>query len=76
MQLAKRIRAIRENSGLSQADVAYELNISPQAYSKIERQADRARLETLRKLADILSVSVVFLVDVDNPHVDEGKNNF
>jgi len=41
MELAERIRAIREIRGLTQADVAYELNITPQAYSKMERQAKK-----------------------------------
>lgn len=34
MELSTRIRKIREAQGLTQADVAYKANISPQAYGK------------------------------------------
>ncbi|MDB9482295.1 helix-turn-helix transcriptional regulator [Dolichospermum circinale CS-537/05] len=47
MELANRIRKIRETYGLSQADIAYKVNISPQAYSKIERNAKSSSIETL-----------------------------
>lgn len=74
MELATRIRKIREAKGLTQADVAYKANISPQAYGKIERKASRTKLETLMKLSKILDVSLVFLLDINNIEYNE-KNN-
>ncbi len=75
MELSERMRLIREKAGLTQADVAFELGISPQAYGKIERQSERATIETLRKIAVTLDVNVSFLIDVMNPSLMEQKNN-
>lgn len=66
---------IRESYGYTQAEVAYKINISPQAYSKIERRALKTKIETLNKIATCLSVSLSFLVDVGNPDYVEKKNN-
>lgn len=74
MELATRIRKIREAQGLTQADVAYKANISPQAYGKIERSASRTKLDTLIRLSEILEVSLVFLLDMQNPNYKQ-KNN-
>jgi transcriptional regulator with XRE-family HTH domain len=74
MELANRIRKIRETHGLTQADVAYKANITPQAYGKIERKASKTKLETLIKISEILEVSLIFLLDTQNPNYKE-KNN-
>jgi DNA-binding XRE family transcriptional regulator len=44
MELSERIGLVRETDGLTQANMAFELGISPQAYGKIERQAERATI--------------------------------
>jgi transcriptional regulator with XRE-family HTH domain len=75
MELANRIRMIRESYGYTQADIAYKINITPQAYSKIERRASKTKIETLDKIATSLSVSLTFLIDVSNPNYMENKNN-
>lgn len=75
MKLANRIRQIREAHFLTQADIAFKTGISPQAYGKIERKANRASFENLTKIADAIGVSVMFLIDVDNPEFVQQKNN-
>lgn len=75
MELAIRIRRIREAYGFTQADIAYKINITHQAYSKIERLAGKTKIETLNKIANSLSISLSFLVDINNPNYIEAKNN-
>ena len=65
MELANRIRKIRETLGLTQAEVAYKIDISPQAYGKIERKASKTKFETLLKLSVAFDVPVSFLVDIN-----------
>jgi transcriptional regulator with XRE-family HTH domain len=72
MKLAERIRKIRENKGLTQAEVADAIDITPSAYGQIERKAGNTRFETLCKIADALGVKVTFLIDLDNPnHIEK-----
>jgi transcriptional regulator with XRE-family HTH domain len=70
MKLAERIRNIREAHLLSQAEVADKCEMSPQAYSKIERLAGNSSFNTLSKIADAIGVSVSFLVDIHNPNFE------
>ncbi len=74
MILANRIRKIREAKKLTQDEVAFRCNISASAYGQIERKAQNSRYFTLSKIADALGVSLLFLLDVDNPEVFEQKN--
>ena len=67
MKLAERIRKIRESRGLTQAEVANKVDITPSAYGQIERKAGNTRFETLCKVADALSVKITFLIDIENP---------
>jgi len=67
MEISNRIRKIRTSYGLTQADVAYKVNITPQAYGKIERRAGKTKIETLVKIANAIGVSIKFLIDLDSP---------
>jgi transcriptional regulator with XRE-family HTH domain len=71
MELAKRIRLIRVIRGYSQDYVASQMDISQSAYSKIERKAGSSSYYTLEKIANVLGVSVPFLVDIGNNNYDE-----
>lgn len=73
MELGNRIRRIRESYQFTQSEVAYRCNMSPQAYGQIERNAGRAKVETLNKVANALGVSLVFLIDVNNEYLIEQK---
>jgi transcriptional regulator with XRE-family HTH domain len=75
MKLAERMRNIREAKGLTQAQIAYKVDITPQAYGKIERRATKTKYETLLKIAEAIGVSLHFLVDLNNCEYIEEKNN-
>jgi len=74
MILANRIRKIREAKKLTQEEVAIRCNISASAYGQIERKANCSTYLTLSKIANALDVSLLFLLDIDNPEVIEKKN--
>ena len=61
----KKLRAIRMAKGLSQAEVARELNISRQAYYNYETGKREADYETLLRLGELLDVSVEELIRDD-----------
>ena len=67
-KLAERIRKIREAKGMTQAEVADIIEITPSAYGQIERKAVTTRFDNLCKIADALSVKVTFLIDIENPN--------
>ena len=58
---------------MSQEAVAYQLNISQQAYSRIEKNPDAASLKRLRDLSRAFGVSLNSLIDDDYTHL---KQNF
>jgi transcriptional regulator with XRE-family HTH domain len=70
MEYAKRIRLIRENKGFTQEYVADKLAVSQAAYSKMERKAGNCSLLTLEKVAEVLEVTLPFLIDVKNEHYE------
>lgn len=62
---------LREQSGLSQTDVAERLGISQQAVSKFERMESDPRLSTIRSYAHAIEALVAHSVDKD-----KGQLNF
>lgn len=66
MELAKRIKSIRKESGLTQVQVAEIIGVSQPTYSEYEKKASNCAFYTLQKIAKALNVSVPFLVDVKN----------
>ncbi len=70
MEYAKRIRLIRENKGFTQEYVADKLAVSQAAYSKMERKAGNCSLLTLEKVAEVLEVTLPFLIDVKKEHYE------
>ena len=74
MQLANRIRQIRERNNLTQAEVAFLCNITPSAYGQIERKASKCSFDTLKKIAAALNVSTSFLIEIENKLFIETKN--
>lgn len=60
--LGKRIAALRKAKGLSQGQLAEQLNISPSAIGMYEQGRREPSLELVVELAKILSVSTDFLL--------------
>ncbi len=65
------IKEIREGQGMSQEAVAYQLNISQQAYSRIEKNPDSASLKRLRDLSSIFGVSLATLVGEEDTYIQQ-----
>lgn len=58
----RRIRDLREDADLTQADVAAHLGIQQTVYSRYERGFQTIPLEHLIRLADLYHVSLDYLV--------------
>lgn len=69
-ELGERIRTQRERRKLRQADVAGSLRISPQAVSKWERGENAPDISVLVELAQLLNVSVEWLLGATSPRTD------
>jgi transcriptional regulator with XRE-family HTH domain len=66
-----KIRMLREGIGLSQEYVADKLNITQQAYSKMEKNPKNATLERLQQLSEVLGVKVNSIVGDDDMYVQQ-----
>ena len=62
MEFSERLKKLRKDTGLTQVDVASKLGISQQAYASWERGAKKPTQDNLVKIAQILNVSVDYLV--------------
>lgn len=69
MQIGDNIRKIRDIKRLTQEDVAAKLNISQQAYGKIERNETKIDLERLQQIADALGVSTTDIQDFNEKNM-------
>ncbi len=58
-QLSPLLRALRLREGLSQAQLAARLGISPQAISRLEQRPEGASMERLMRVLAALKVEVV-----------------
>lgn len=56
--VADRIKAIAKERGVSQNALASRLGVSPAVISRILRNPDRSKLDTLRRIAEALNVPV------------------
>jgi transcriptional regulator with XRE-family HTH domain len=58
MKIGDKIKRIRDIKGLKQEDIAALLKITPQAYSKVERNETKLDTERLEEIAKIFKMSV------------------
>ncbi len=58
MQTGDLIKKARTNAGVTQAELAERLGITPQAVSQYERGIKNPKLETIRRIAEALGVLV------------------
>jgi transcriptional regulator with XRE-family HTH domain len=67
-----KIRQIRIDKGLTQQNIAYELNISLPGYSKLERGVNDINFTRLAQIAQVFGMSVTELINYgDKPVADE-----
>jgi len=63
IELGKKLRTLREIKGYSQEYVANEIDISQRTYSKIENGLAKIDIERLQKIANVLEVDLVNILD-------------
>ncbi len=74
LSIAENIRLIREAKGLKQEYVAQQLNVTQQAYSKMEKNPNVMTLQRLKDLSKILQVNLVTLLGEDNVYIQQNYN--
>ena len=74
MEFSERLKDLRKQAGLTQVEVAEKLGISQPAYASWERGAKKPTPENLVKIAQILNVSVDYLVGNSEEKADELDN--
>ena len=62
MKFSERLKDLRKQAGLTQVDVAERLGISQPAYASWERGTKKPTQENLVKIAQVLNVSVDYLI--------------
>lgn len=62
MTIGERIRAKRKGAGMTQADLAQLLGVTPQLVSQYETDTKRPKLETLQRIAVALGCYVADLI--------------
>mgnify|MGYP002510287923 CR=1 FL=1 len=71
MKRYRRIRDLREDRDLSQAEVGAAINVTQRSYSYYENGQHLIPLEVLCAIADFYQVSVDYLLErTDNPKVN------
>ncbi len=66
----KNLKFLRERANLSVKSVAAEMQVSPQAVGKWERNESMPRAEQLPKLADLLGCTIDTLFGREEQHDD------
>lgn len=74
MEFSERLKKLRKDAGLTQVDVAEKLGISQPAYASWERGTKKPTQENLVKIAQVLNVSVDYLVGNLEEESDELDN--
>lgn len=74
MEFSERLKKLRKDSGFTQVDVAEKLGISQPAYASWERGIKKPTQENLVKIAQVLNVSVDYLVGNSQETSDELDN--
>lgn len=74
MEFAERLKTLRKQEKLTQVQIAEKLEISQQAYAAWERGVKKPTQENLVKIAQVLNVSVDYLVGNSDNTEDELDN--
>ncbi len=71
MDFSTRLKELRTDNDMLQSDLAEKLNLKSSAISKYEKGLTQPSIETIKKLAEIFSVTIDYLVgasDIKNPY--------
>ncbi|MDO4700494.1 MAG: helix-turn-helix transcriptional regulator [Moraxella sp.] len=80
MEVVEKIRVLREINQWSQEDMAEKMDISTNAYARMERGETKLNLEKLDKIATIFNIDIVELLSVSDKGLfllinENGNNN-
>jgi transcriptional regulator with XRE-family HTH domain len=67
--LGENIRKVRDLLGLHQKDIALKLNMTAQAYGKIERNETHLDVERLQQIAEAMNVTPEFISNFDEKKI-------
>ena len=71
MNIATRMRKVREVKGWKQSAVASSMQITQQAFSYLEQGSGSPRIDTLSRFCDVMNVQLHFLLSEDVPVTEE-----
>ncbi len=74
MEFSERLKELRKKANFTQVEVAEKLGISQPAYASWERGSKKPTQENLVKIAQVLNVSVDYLVGNSEDKFDELDN--
>ncbi len=79
MNIAEKIKAIREKKRIKQIEVANKLDLDPAYYARLEKRGEKLTIEQLKQIANALEVGINELLDIevqptDNEIVKELEN--
>ena len=74
MDFSERLKKLRKEAGLTQVDVAEKLGISQPAYASWERGVKKPTQDNLVKIAQVLNVSIDYLVGNSEEKSDDLDN--
>lgn len=74
MEFSERLKKLRKDTDLTQVDVAEKLGISQPAYASWERGVKKPTQDNLVKIAQVLNVSVDYLVGNSEEKSDDLGN--
>jgi transcriptional regulator with XRE-family HTH domain len=64
MNIALRIRKVRESKGYSQEYMAIKLGINQSSYCKLENNQRKISIEKIVRIAELLNIELVKLIDL------------
>ncbi len=74
IDVGKNLKALRELKGWSQEAMAIELEISQKTYSNIENSRNNISFEKLLKIADILKISIITIIEFNKERILSSDN--
>jgi transcriptional regulator with XRE-family HTH domain len=74
-KIGAKIRSIREQKGLSQDNIAFELGVSQPSYARLEKEDDRISITRLINIANILNTSVSELINEKSGKIINQQNS-
>ena len=66
LEFGSRLQELRSHAGLTQEELAVEIELTVESVSNIERGIHGPKFDTLEKIADALNVHVIALFDFNN----------